>query len=240
MSLLELQGLTKEKNNRSARKLQFQNKPNILLYIIGLFAVISFVNCAKTSQYNFSLKNTLSIFMISDGKNYQFAIPVQYIGDYHIGSFEFDNGYIAIGDYKIVLERGDINIDVFLNESSDESGNTNGVFNLVHSEKNGKILISKMQEPLTIKNKDEQTFNQYNIIITKSLNNKEIRTITNEYNKVNMYSQFYLGYTITIDNERMEGCGYSDDFELYNGPAEGTDWYPPNLEFFKTNVLGKG
>jgi hypothetical protein len=149
--------------------------------------------------------------MLNDGKNYQFAIPVQYIGDYHLQSFEFDNGYILIGDYKIVLERDDLSIEMFVSETSDESGNI-GLGNL----------------------------NQYNIFIKYTLKKSDMDNITNEYNKGNTNSQFFLGYTITIDNERMEGCGYSDDFELYNGPAEGTDWFPPNLEFFKTNVLSKG
>jgi hypothetical protein len=135
------------------------------------------------------------------------------------------------------LKRNDISIEVFVNESSDESGNTDGMFNLVHSEKNGRISTSKMDEPLTKKNESEQVFNQYNIILEKYLTNNEIKNINNEYKKGNTYSKFYVEYTITIDNERMEGCGYADDFELYNGPLENYDSYPPNLKFFRTMVL---
>jgi hypothetical protein len=204
---------------------------------MGLLITISFINCATTGSYNLTLKNTLSIFLLNDGNNYYFSIPVQYIGDYHIGSFEFDNGYIAIGDYKMNLKRKDVSIEVFVNESSDESGNTDGVFNLVYSEKNGKISISKMDEPLTKKDESGQVFNQYNIILNKYLTNNEIKKINNEYKKGNTHSKFYVEYTITIDNERMEGCGYADDFELYNGPVENHDSYPPNLKFFRTMVL---
>jgi hypothetical protein len=207
------------------------------LFCIGLLTTISFINCATTSNYNFTLKNTLSIFLLNDGKNYYFSIPVQYIGDYHIGGFEFDDGYIEVGDYKMNLERNNISIEVFVNESSDESGNTDGMFNLVHSEKNGRISISKMDEPLTKKNESEQVFNQYNIILKKYLTNNEIKNINNEYKKGNTHSKFYVEYTITIDNERMTGCGYLDDFELYNGPVENHDSYPPNLEFFRTKFL---
>jgi hypothetical protein len=209
----------------------------IFLFCIGLLISISFISCATTSNNDLTLKNTLSIFLLNDGNNYYFSIPVQYIGDYHIGSFEFDNGYIAIGDYKMNLKRNGISIEVFVNESSDESGNTDGVFNLVHSEKNGKISISKMDVPLTKKDEPGQVFNQYNIILNKYLTDNEIKKINNEYKKGNTHSKFYVEYTITIDNERMPGCGYLDDFELYNGPVVDYDWLPPNLGFFWTWVL---
>jgi hypothetical protein len=97
----------------------------VFLFVICLSIAFSFLNCATTRQYNFSLKNTLSIFLLDNGNNYYFAIPVQYIGDYQIQSFEFNNGYILIGDFKIVLTRDEINIDVFVNESSDEYGTPN-------------------------------------------------------------------------------------------------------------------
>jgi hypothetical protein len=181
-----------------------------ILCVTGLIVTIFFFSCATTSHYNFSLKNTLAIFMLNNGKNSRFAIPVQYIGDYHVQSFEFDHGYIQIGDYKIPLGRDDLSIEMFASESSDESGNI-GLGNL----------------------------NQYNIFVQYTLKERDMDNITNEYKKGNTYSKFYIEYTITIDNERMEGCGYTDDFELYNGPVGDYDWFPPNLKFFKDNVLGK-
>jgi hypothetical protein len=194
------------------------------------------LNCsAKT--YNFSLKNTLSIFFLNDGENYYFCIPVQYIGDYHIESFEFDTGYILIGNYEIQLSRDDLNIEVFLNEASDESGKTDGEHKLIYSEKNGRILLSKMDEPLAIKNDPERVFNQYNIILEKYLKNSEIKKITNEYKKGNTQSRFYLEYTITIDNERIPGCGYLDDFELYDGNIQIPFGSLPNLEFFRFKIV---
>jgi hypothetical protein len=180
-----------------------------ILCVTGLMVISFLFSCATTSHYNFSLKNTLAIFMLNNGKNYHFAIPIQYIGDYQIQSFEFDNGYIQIGDYKIVLSSDDISIDTFVNESSDESGNTDGSGNL----------------------------NQYNFFIKYILKKHDMDNITNEYKKGNTYSQFYVGYTITIDNERMEGLGILDDFELYNGPVGNYDGLPPNLNFFWTWVL---
>jgi hypothetical protein len=182
----------------------------IFLCVTGLMVTIFLFSCTTASHYNFSLRNTLAIFLLHDGKNDYFCIPVQYIGDYQIQSFEFDNGYIEIGDYKIMLERNDISTDMFVDESSDEQGNI-GLGNL----------------------------NQYNIILRKYLKNNELKNIINEYDKGNTHSKFYIEYAITIDNERMEGCGLLDDFELYNGPGHDPSWFPPNLDFFKTNVLGK-
>jgi hypothetical protein len=120
-----------------------------------------------------------------------------------------------IGGYEILLNRDNVNIDVFEKIPSDEVGNTDGA-NLI--------------------------FNQYNIILEKNLKNGELENMIKEYEKGNTASKFYLEYTITIDNEQME-CGYSDDFELYNGPTQdfrsfGSD-FPPNLEFFRDRVLGK-
>jgi hypothetical protein len=210
------------------------------LCVAGLMATVFLFSCATASQRHFSLKNTLAIFILNDGKSYFFAIPVQYIGDYQIQNFEFDSGYIEIGDYKIPLVRGDLSIDVFLNEYSDESGNTDLSGDHIYSEVNGKILFSKMDEPLTKNHADDNMFNQYNIIIKKPLKNNEIKNITSEYKKGNTHSNFYIEYTITIDNERMEGCGFTDDFELYNGPAEDYGWFPPNLGFFKIWFLEDG
>jgi hypothetical protein len=214
------------------------------LCIIGIFAVSVLSNCITTRNYNLSLENTLSIFLLNNSKyekDYYFCIPMQYIGDYQITSFEFDNGFILIGDYKILLKRDNINIDVFVNESSDENGNTDGLHNIVYSERNGKIFISKMNEPLTKNHEDDNMFNQYNIIIENILSNNEMTKIINEYKTKNTYSSFYIGYTITIDNEQTE-CGYADDFELHNASVHepqipNSDWFPPNLEFFRTKVL---
>jgi hypothetical protein len=121
---------------------------------------------------------------LNDRKDYYFSIPVQYIGDYQVENFEFNNGYILIGDYEILLDRDNVSIDMLVNESSDELPG----------------------------------LNQYDILVEYTLKNNEIDNIINEYEKGNTYSKFYLGYTITIDDEQME-CGYLDDFELYNEEA---------------------
>jgi hypothetical protein len=197
-----------------------------------------FLNCAATGHYNFSFKNTLSIFLLNGEDGYFFAIPVQYIGNYQIESFEFNNGYIQIGDYKITLGRDDISIDVFVSESSDEDGNTDGLHNIVKSEKNGRILFSKMDVPLTKNRGNNAMFNQYNIFIENALKNGDMENIIKQYEQGNVYSAFYLEYTIAIDNELMPGCGLFDDFELYNGTVA-SEGFPPNMGFFITKVLQK-
>jgi len=220
-----------------------KNKINVYLYILSFLMAITSSNCSKTqqkefSQYNFSLKNTLSIFLLSNEKGYYFCIPVQYIGSYQIARFEFDNGSIIIGDYDILLKRDEVNISVYLNETSDEDGNTVGNFNLVYLEENGKILISKIDEPLAIKDETDYMMNQYNIFIEKYLTDDDKEIIINEYKKGKVNSQMSVWYDLTIDNEEQNGSGLLDDFELFEGPVNEQIVYVlslplPHFEFFR-------
>ena len=216
-----------------------KSKINACLCIMGLFAAIIFSNCKTARQYDFSLKDTLSIFLLNNGKEHYFCIPVQYMGDYQIGGFEFDNGNILIGDYDILLKRDEINISVYLNEKADTDGNSDSNFNLIYLEENGKISISKMGEPLTVKNDSDEKLNHYYIFIEKHLTDNEMKNIIKEYEKGNVYSKLSIWYGMTIDNEEQNGNGMLDDFELYDGPAIDPAWFPPNLNFFKAKYLLK-
>jgi hypothetical protein len=211
---------------------------------MGLFEAIIFSNCATKrqndfSQYNFSLNNTLSIFLLNNEKGYYFCIPVQYIGDYQIGNFEFDNGNILIGDYNILLKRDEVNISVYLNETANENGNVVGEFNLIYLERNGKTSVSKMAEPLAIKNDHDYMMNQYDIYIEKYLTDNEMENIINEYVKGNVYSKMSVWYDITIDNEEQNRTGMLDDFELFRGSVSEYIWLLPHFEFFRTKYLQK-
>jgi len=217
-----------------------KRKIDVYVCIMGLFAAIIFSNCATTRHYDFSLKNTLSIFLLNNGKEHYFCIPVQYMGDYHIEKFEFNNGNITIGEHEIVLKRDEVNIFVYLNESSDVDGSSDGEFNLVYSEENGKISISKMGEPLTIKHEPNDKLNHYYIFIEKYVTDTEYKKIINEYEKGNVYSKLSIWYDMSINNEEQNGNGMLDDFELYDGPAIDPAWFPPNLNFFKARYLGSG
>jgi len=102
--------------------INLKRKPIIAcLFCIVLFVTIVFTNCVTRqkhdfSQYNLSLKNTLSIFLLNNGNNYFFCIFLQYIGDFEISNFEFDHGNILIGDYNISLNRSNVNVLMFLSE----------------------------------------------------------------------------------------------------------------------------
>jgi len=207
--------------------------------VMGILAAIIFSNCASARHYDFSLNNTLSIFLLNDGKNHYFCIPVQYMGDYQIEKFEFNNGNILIGDYEILLKRDEVNISVYLNEASDLDGTSDGEFNLIYLEENGKISISKMGEPLTIKHDSDDKLHHYYIFIEKYLTDAEYKKIVNEYEKGNVYSKLSIWYDMSINNEEQNGNGMLDDFELYNGPAIDPAWFPPNLNFFKARYFGK-
>jgi len=211
---------------------------------MGLFAAITLLNCATirqndSSQHNFSLKDTLSIFLLNNEKGHYFCIPIQYVGDYQIARFEFDNGNILIGDYDILLKRNKVNISVYLNETANEDGNTIEGFNLIYLEENGKVSVSKMAEPLAIKNKSDYMMNHYYIFIEKHLTDNEMKKIIKEYEKGNVHSKMSVWYDLTIDNEEQNGSGMLDDFEFYDGLALAPDSFPSNLNFFKAKYLQK-
>jgi len=221
-----------------------KSKINFYLCIIGLFTVITLSNCAKKSQndfskYNFSLKDTLSIFLLNNEKGRYFCIPVQYSGDYQISRFEFNNGDILIGNCDILLNRDEINISIYLNEMADVDGNIIGEFELIYLEENGKVSVSKITEPLAVKNESEYTLNYYYIFIEKYLTDNDMKNIISEYKKGNVNSKMSIWYDLTIDNEEQNGSGMLDDFELYNGLALDPAWFPQNLDFFKSKYMKK-
>ena len=203
-----------------------------------LFAAITFSNCATIrkndfSQYNLSLKDTLSIFLLNNEKGRYFCIPVQYMGDYQIARFKFNNGNIQIDDYDILLKKNNINISVYLNITANEDGNAVEGFNLIYQEKNGKVLTSKMAEPLTAKNNADNMINHYFIFIEKYLSSNEMKKIIKKYESGKVLSKFSIWYDLTIDNEEQNDTGMLDDFELYDGLALAPALFPSNLDFFK-------
>jgi len=211
---------------------------------MDLSLALILLNCATIRQndfsgYNFSSKNTLSIFLLNNEKGFYFCIPVQYVGDYQIASFEFANGDILIGDYNILLKRNEVNISVYLNETADENGNTVGDFKLIYLEKDSRVSVSKMGEPLAIKNESDYMMNQYNIFIEKYLTDSEMKNIINEYERGNVYSRLSIWYDVTIDNEEQNGSGMLDDFELYSGPVNEYVWLLPHFELFRAKYLQK-
>jgi len=220
-----------------------KSRISVHLCIASLFVVISLSNCATErlddfSRYNFLLKDTLSIFLLDiEKEGYCFCIPVQYIGDYQISGFEFDYGNILIGDYNILLKRNEVVIVVYLNEKAIKNGSTAGEFNLVYQEEKGRVLVSKLADPLAMKNESDNLTNHYYILIAKYLTDDEMESIINEYEKGNVNSRMSVWYDMSIDNEEQNGCGILDDFELYSGLALDLALFPPNLDFFKARYL---
>jgi hypothetical protein len=209
-----------------------------------LFPAITFPNCVTTrqngfSQYNFSLKNTLSIFLLNNEKGYYFCIPVQYMGDYQISRFEFNNATIQIGDYNILLKRDGLNISVYLNEKANENGSTVVGFNQVYLEENGRISVSKIDEPLAKKTEPNYVMNHYYIFIEKYLADNEMKAIIREYERGNVHSRMEIWYDLVIDNEEQNGSGMLDEFEFYARLAVDPLWFPQNLNFFKEKYLQK-
>jgi len=210
---------------------------NNRLFIFALFLLVMLSNCAGR-QYDFTLKDTLSIFLIKNESESFFCMPVQYMGDYHVGSFEFSGGSILIGDYEILLKRDELNISVYLKEDAEEDGSSDSGFNPVYLEEKGKILLSKMSEPLAGEpQEDDGKYCHYYIFIEKLLNDDDVKKINNEYEKGNVNSRFNIEYDLVIDNEPQNGCALIDDFEIYDGIPMDSEWFPPNLNFFKLKYL---
>ena len=209
-------------------------------FSLCFFLVIFLSNCVNERQYDFSLKNTLSIFLLANEKGYFFCFPIQYLGDFYIGNFQFTGGVIQIGDYEIPLKRDEVYISIYLNEAANDMGSSVAGFNLIYQKKNCQILLSKMNEPLLIKQmEDDGTYNHYYIVIKKILDDNDIRKIISEYEKGNVYSRFEIWFDLVIDNEPQFGSGILDDFELFDGAAMDPNMFPPNLNFFKVKYLQK-
>ena len=213
---------------------------NIRLCIFIFFTGIIFSNCARTSirQFEFSLNNTVSIFLLENEAGTFFCIPIQYLGDYHIGCFNFINGLIVIGGYEIPLTRDDIHIFVYLNQESDASGSLSSGHDLVFLKKNGNVSISKMNEPLSIQQiEDTARYIHYYIIIEKFLADDEQKRIKDEYKRGNIYSRFEVWFNLIINGEPQNESGVTDNFELYNGPVSDAVFLFPNLNFFRVKYL---
>jgi hypothetical protein len=141
----------------------------------------------------------MSISILSGGKNHYFSIPVQYVGDYQIEYFEFTSGYILIGNYKILLEKENVKIEILLNKTANEDGKARGNFTPVYSQKKGKTKLSRLDDPI-IKEERDKTFNLYNIDIERILTKEEVENIIKE--KENLKSINY-GYRTGSTNSKI-------------------------------------
>ena len=217
------------------------------LFISALIAIIIISGCAsahtspqnqsRSNQrgYNFTLNNTVAVYMVNDSKNNQFfCVPIQYAFEYQIQSFELTESFILIGDYKIDINRNNSNIYIYLDEKSDALGVFDSVdFNVIYIEEEGIIHLSDMNKPLPAK-LSEDIINHYYIFIERHLTENEMNAIINEYKKGNVSSGFEIWYDIVIDNESQSGSGMMDTFELsVYDPTYGI----PNLRFFKMMYL---
>ena len=198
-------------------------KPFFWFVMTILIAAITFSNCASAadtasavieSSHYLYFKNTMSISLLRNGNTFYFSIPFSYIGDYQIEYFEFNNGYVLIGDYEIPLNRNEISISAYVNEFSDDYGRSDGLFNLIYLEDHGRIIFSKMDEPLASKKEAGNIFNQYCFFILKYLSINEMEKINDEYQKGNVKSQLNFWFDLIIDNEPQNGNGFFDEFEL--------------------------
>ena len=220
-----------------------KGKKQTCLYSLLLSAVIFLSSCISTglrqlSVSDFSLHNTVSIFLLENEAGFFFCIPIQYHGDFHIGSFEFTKGIIVVGEYEIPLLKDNINIFVYLNQKTDNSGSLTSGFDLVFWKERGDVFISKMSEPLSMQPvKSDGYYIHYYIMIERFLSEHEIKKIKSEYAKGNVHSRFEIWFGLVIDGEAQIGSGVIDDFKLYKGSASDAVFLFPNLNFFRAKYF---
>lgn len=192
------------------------------LFLSVFLAALFLCACKPPPQYDFVCQNTMSISILYNGKNHYFSIPVQYVGDYQIESFNFLRGYVLIGNYNIPLERNNIKINISLNKAADpDTFKAKGDFEPVYSEDKGKITTSKLDAPI-IKDETDKSLNLYNIDIERILTKAEIKKIIKEYENLktidykyregNTNSKINIEYKIKI-NDEFE-AGMFDYFEF--------------------------
>ena len=129
----------------------------VFLFISSMLFSIYLSGCATLpkanfSDYNFSLNNTLSIFLLNNENGHFFCIPVQYIGEFQVNNFDFINGNIVIGDYDIPLNKENTKISMY-HYVNDEALNQYDIFiekyltddemsNIINEYTNGNIQSS--------------------------------------------------------------------------------------------------
>ena len=106
-------------------KKKYKTKINTYFCIVVLFMAIIFANCAtrqhnEFAQYNLTLRDSLTIFLLNNENNHFFCIFLQYIGDFQISNFEFNYGNILIGEYHIPLNRENVRVLQYFNEVQHE------------------------------------------------------------------------------------------------------------------------
>jgi hypothetical protein len=184
-----------------------KSRKTICLCIIGLFAATVFSNCATVGNYDFSLRNTLAIFLQNDGNDYYFGIPIQYPSDYHVEGFKFDNGYIIIGNYEIILNRDDISIDTFEDEYTEEYDDVQNQYCIIIE----RILSNSEMKKIINEYKKGNTYCKFYVEFTITIDNEQMP-----------------GYGILDDFELYNGPepSYLESVGL-----------PSNLEFYRARVL---
>jgi len=210
----------------------------VFIFILLMATVL--VNCAGTDvrRFGFSLHNTVSIFLLQNETRAFFSIPIQYLGDFHIGGFEFIGGLIVIGDHEIPLRKDNVNVFVYLNQKTDGDGSLTTGFDLVFAKERGDVSVSRMSEPLAARQAESDGNHiHYYVFIERFLEAHELEGIKSEYARGNMHSRYEVWFNLVIDGEPQLGSGVADGFTLYKGPASEAVFLFPNLNFFRARYF---
>jgi hypothetical protein len=197
----------------------------MVLPVITLFS-----SCWSIHYFRFTPKNEIvhnkiiskpfvSILKSSDN-DYIISVYFDINTTSQIKDFEFDSGFIKIGEQEIIFSKEEISINIDANKM------WNTVYWVIHGKWNG----SKLSDPITVENEVNKSIIHYMFRFSKSnITNKEIKKIINEYNKNIKSTKLFFKFTILIDNEIIA----YDLIDEYNIEIETQNW-----NIFKAALIG--
>ena len=171
----------------------------IILCIIGFIAIILSINLYSVHYFHFLDNNGeinilyqphISLLKSSDN-NYFISTTFEVNSDYQIEEFKFDYGFINIGNYKILFDKNEININIKINDWRDYR---NEVYLII----NGNEYISKLDDSIHMENENILYFFNFS---KNNIRNVEIKNIIDGYKKNNNSVNLYLKYEIRINDE---------------------------------------
>jgi len=194
------------------KKLLFITPCVISVFTIMLYSIfwsrydIWFFN-EDINTYNMSIsKPDITISKSSSyyslNKNYSFSIIFSLNTELNIENFEFLDGYLSIGDHKIILCKNNICIfidrwhdNIFMIDNFIFINDTKTIYRII----DGKEGFIKFNEPITTNTGNIKGYRLY--FRTKEINYNEVKKIINEYNKGIKNTKLKLIFNIKINNE---------------------------------------
>jgi hypothetical protein len=206
----------------------------IILCVTAFSVITLFSGCWSTHYFRFPAENETAYekhiskpfvsLLKSSNNDYFISVNFDINTAYQIEDFEFDNGFIKIGEQEIIFNKDDISINIYANTM------WNSVYWLIK----GKRHVSKLSDPVIAENEANNSIIHYIFRFNKSnITNKEIKIIINEYKK-NQNTKLFFKFTILMNNEII----VYDLTEEYNIEIETQNWNIFKVTLFSILMSG--